>query len=198
VNPGSEYEELINFLIEKLYDIKDPLTGTQLIKHVYRKDQIYHGPYIDWAPDLMLEWWVDNAFITKPNHSKNDDRIVNGYTDYLQKDHRKHRICRSGEHRLDGILILKGGSVQRGEISPHPEIIDIAPTILYLLGIPIPEDMDGRVIQSAFVKKFLDSTPLLYQKVDRDYDRREASEKAYSDEEEKAIKDKLRRLGYMD
>lgn len=196
VNPGTEYEELVSYITGKLYELKDPTSGQQLIRKIYKKEDIYNGPYVEWAPDITLEWWTDNAFISKPGLFKDSNKIVSHVDEYKEKNISNLK-CRSGEHRLDGIMLLKGNPFKPGEISTEPAIIDLAPTLLYLLGIPIPSDMDGRVIRSAFTKEYLDSNPILFQKGEEPVNI-EASAKTYSDEEAKAIEDKLRGLGYID
>jgi len=57
---------------------------------------------------------------------------------------------KSGNHRRDGIVIMKGKNIKKDLIIENAEIIDIAPTILYLMGVPIPSDMDGKVLKDAF------------------------------------------------
>ncbi len=56
----------------------------------------------------------------------------------------------SGTHRLEGIFVAKGPQVKANYRFERAEIIDIAPTILHILGLPIPEDMDGKVLKEIF------------------------------------------------
>jgi len=47
---------------------------------------------------------------------------------------------------------LKGNNVRKNKIIKGAEIIDILPTVLYMMGIPVPIDVDGKVLTECFVK----------------------------------------------
>jgi hypothetical protein len=55
----------------------------------------------------------------------------------------------SGTHRLNGMALLWGNKVRTGARLQDAEIVDLAPTILHLMGEPVPTDMDGRVLTEA-------------------------------------------------
>ena len=52
----------------------------------------------------------------------------------------------SGCHERDGILAVSGPGIQAGSAA-GPKIEDIAPTVLHLMNLPVPQDMDGRVLE---------------------------------------------------
>ena len=54
VNPGKEYENIIEEIRKELYEVKDPETGEKIVNKVFRPEEIYHGPYIKEAPDLLF------------------------------------------------------------------------------------------------------------------------------------------------
>jgi arylsulfatase A-like enzyme len=56
----------------------------------------------------------------------------------------------TGTHRLEGMIILKGPHIKRGYWLGRADIIDVAPTLLHILEIPIPQDMDGKVLKDVF------------------------------------------------
>ena len=56
------------------------------------------------------------------------------------------------EHRDFGILAISGPGIKKDELLHGPSVLDIAPTILTLYGLPVGEDMDGKVLSQAFVK----------------------------------------------
>ena len=56
------------------------------------------------------------------------------------------------EHRDFGVLLLSGPGIRKDEALYGASVLDIAPTILTLYGLPAGEDMDGRVLTQAFVK----------------------------------------------
>jgi predicted AlkP superfamily phosphohydrolase/phosphomutase len=51
-----------------------------------------------------------------------------------------------GQHRLHGIFIAYGPAITPGAALAAASLVDIAPTALHLLGLPVPEAMDGRVL----------------------------------------------------
>jgi hypothetical protein len=61
----------------------------------------------------------------------------------------------SGSHRRQGILIMGGKNVQPGVKITGSSVLDILPTVLYLIGMPVAEDMDGKVIKDALKPNFL-------------------------------------------
>jgi hypothetical protein len=73
-------------------------------------------------------------------------------------------------------------------------LIDLAPTILYTLGLPIPPDMDGRVLTEAFTAEFVNRTALKYDTTNAV---RSDFGGTYSDEEEEAVMQRLADLGYV-
>jgi arylsulfatase A-like enzyme len=76
----------------------------------------------------------------------------------------------------------------------EPQIIDLAPTALYLLGLPVPEDMDGRVLTEIIEPGYVAEHPVLYG----DAATTSTSDNSYSPEEAELVRDQLRALGYLD
>lgn len=145
VEKGREYEEIREAIIGRLREIKDPVTGRPVGINILKKEDVLNGPYIEDAPDIFTE-------------------IRNGRC-LMQKEiyHRKlfyNAYKSSGTHRSEGIVILKGDGVNAGSVVKHANITDLAPTILYALGLPVPEDMDGRVMINAFEKNYLKNNPV--------------------------------------
>ena len=73
--------------------------------------------------------------------------------------------------------------------------MDVAPTLLHLLGIPVPDDMDGHVLSDALEPDWLAQHPIVHQAVEPDSDASQIS--GYSEDEETQIKERLRALGYL-
>jgi len=59
-------------------------------------------------------------------------------------------MVKSGCHDPKGMMILYGPGVRSGRIA-EVNNLDIAPTLLTLMGLPVPEEMKGRVLSEAFV-----------------------------------------------
>ncbi|MEK7282966.1 MAG: alkaline phosphatase family protein [Acidobacteriota bacterium] len=63
-------------------------------------------------------------------------------------------------HDLTGVFIAHGPLIKRGEV-PTVTLYDIAPTLLYLLGLPVPEDMHGKVVEAALADDFVSAHPII-------------------------------------
>ena len=57
------------------------------------------------------------------------------------------------EHRDFGVLVISGPGAKKSEILHGPSVLDIVPTILALYGLPVAEDMDGKVLSEALAEK---------------------------------------------
>lgn len=68
----------------------------------------------------------------------------------------------SGNHKSNGILLMKGPHVKQGVVLKDAHVLDVAPTILYLLGLQVGADMEGRVLSNALDTQFLASNPIFY------------------------------------
>jgi predicted AlkP superfamily phosphohydrolase/phosphomutase len=68
-------------------------------------------------------------------------------------------VGQSGAHTLHGILIAAGGPIRQG-VETEAHLYDIAPTVLALLGLPVPEDMPGRVLEDIIEPEFLERYPI--------------------------------------
>jgi arylsulfatase A-like enzyme len=65
-----------------------------------------------------------------------------------------------GWHGPEALMILAGGPVRAGGELGDVGYLDIAPTILYLLGYPVPGDIPGRVMTEAIQEEFLQEFPV--------------------------------------
>jgi hypothetical protein len=124
------------------------------------------------------------------------DRDLNAYVETIPES--ELGVWPTSSHTLDGIFILKGNSINQARVVGGVNIIDLAPTILYLMGFPIPENMDGSVIQEAIDAGFLKQHPI--EKIsslssDENFD---DPISGYSKDEETKIRDRLKDLGYIE
>ena len=107
---------------------------------------------------------------------------------------RDHRHLPRGVHHPDGIVILGGTG-----ISPNSDvragITDVTPTLLYMSGLAVPEGLDGSVMTSAFDDSHLRAHPVAAMAPLGARPR--AQDSPYSAEEEEAIAESLRGLGYL-
>lgn len=66
------------------------------------------------------------------------------------------------DHAPDGVLLLAGESIRGGTLLTGAELVDLAPTLLYALGLPVARDLDGRILTEAFTPGFLEAHPLTF------------------------------------
>jgi len=130
-----EYERLRDELISKLFTLKDPETGERIIEAVYKKEEVYSGPYLNEAPEII--------FLIKKEY---------GLTTFLDLSAPIIEKISSpvGTHHIDGIFLAYGPSIKKGYKIENTKIYDVAPTILHIFDLPIPNDMDGRVLTEIF------------------------------------------------
>jgi predicted AlkP superfamily phosphohydrolase/phosphomutase len=138
----SHYEKVRNQIIEKLSTLINPSTGKKVVDKIYRREELYKGPCLEYAPDLLIDW-VDSAYM--PSESdKNKDSI------FVERWRENMNWPTSGSHRIDGILLAKGPGIAKNKSVNDARIIDMTPTWLYLLNQKIPDDTEGKVITSLF------------------------------------------------
>ena len=102
----------------------------------------------------------------------------------------------SGTHHPDGIIIMAGNGIKSGQSLPPTSPLDIAPTLLALAGLPVPSDMDGRVLTEAFTEEFLERRPVTYCDSYESGDR-SAHNTATEPEESDVVLERLKALGYL-
>lgn len=142
VEPGVEYEATRDQIIDCFASLVDPATGERAVDRVYRAEELYQGPMLDWAPDLVVAW-RDTAYMPTENDKDKDSVFVARWREYMNWP-------TSGGHRLDGVLIAHGPGIRKGSTIDGARIIDLMPTWLQCLGQPIPADLEGRVIAELF------------------------------------------------
>ena len=192
VDPG-DYDALVTFIIEKLAELKDPRTGKPVINRVYRRNEIFHGPFAHEGADLVLDWWSeDSLFSSQPSFPEDTGKPA-----LIIREHRPSEKSEwGGTHRLNGILIARGSGFRSGAEIANARLIDIAPTLLHLLGVPVPEDMDGKVLASAFQPDFLLARPIRSGAASGTSATDRPS--GYTDEEAAKVEERLQALGYLE
>jgi len=185
VEPGEEYEALRTRILAALQEIRDPEDGRPLVLEAYRREDIYSGPYLEEMPDIVL--LTDPAF----DGGADVDEVISVIPPSFLT-----RI--SGDHLMEGILIVRGeGLIRSGERIEGAQITDLAPTILYAMGCPVPSDMDGRLLEEALEPAHLLHHPLVYGEPLADGRESQPGSDVYSDEDEDGIRKALEGLGYL-
>lgn len=130
----TEYEAVQNELKEKLLQLTDPEDGRPVFVGVYRRQDIYRGPAYDFAPDLILgfnegfriSWQSALGGIPKGVFADNDRK--------WSGDH-----C-SVDPSLTGGVVFSNQRFEKAD----PSIMDIAPTVLKVFGLPENKEMEGK------------------------------------------------------
>jgi len=181
VERGVEYEGLRDEIISMLSQLRDPQTGELLVDHVYRREEIYSGPYVDQMADILLL-------------PRNLEYGSTGLSEFVSNSIVAPSPGYTGAHRMDGMFMLMGDGVRRGVVRQDAAIVDMAPTILYLLGLPVSRDMDGRVLTGLLEEEWTSSRPVCYTDEDPGA---LVSGPGLTDQESEEVRDRLRSLGYV-
>jgi predicted AlkP superfamily phosphohydrolase/phosphomutase len=150
VDPGGEYEHLRGEILARLVEWRNPVTGEAVVARASRREQVYHGPAVKDAPDIVLEPALDQGYAYTFLSSRGRPGQPFGRLAPTERLGAKGGSM-NGSHRPEGILILAGPSVQHGVRLTEAQITDVAPTLLHLLGLPLPANLDGRVLAEALV-----------------------------------------------
>jgi arylsulfatase A-like enzyme len=108
-----------------------------------------------------------------------------------------HEISYSGYHENspDGIFVISGMDIEKKAKLMNPTVLDIMPTLLALMGLPVGEDMSGKVLKNAINKSFFASHPV--EKIPSYSSGWEHSSTPIESENVKTLKEKLKALGYI-
>ncbi|MFB6225476.1 MAG: nucleotide pyrophosphatase, partial [Candidatus Paceibacteria bacterium] len=136
-NNDVAYEENRERLISELQEIYDP-NGDKIGDSIKKGESEYTGKYADEAPDIIIEQpaglYIDGSLGKKDIFTKPKDE---GWI---------------AENKPTGMFAASGPDISSGELS-EISILDLAPTILHLQDSPIPEYMEGEVLESVFSKE---------------------------------------------
>jgi len=187
VKPGEEYEQVREDIIRGLESLVDPDDGDPVFDRVFRKEEVYHGPELEEAPDILF--------------------FPRNFSDYtvgkkVLKDDKKPVIARypspkgvTANHRPNGIFLAKGKSIKKGGQIKGASIIDVFPTIYHMFGLEIPGDIDGSTLAAIFTPEWLAEHPVRFSTMATSIE--EAQGDVYSEEDKEAIRQRLSGLGYI-
>ncbi|MEO8663268.1 MAG: alkaline phosphatase family protein [Bryobacteraceae bacterium] len=177
-----EYEAFRAKLIADLRTVKDPESGEQIVSEIYTREEAFPGPQGKYGPDLTLVL-RDGGLIS-----------------ILPAPHAlEKRATVAGSHRHVGVFMAKGPGVKKGFAANELSLLDVAPTTLYSLGLPVPKDMEGKVPPSIFEPKHMAVRPvkIATQQVAA-APVAPVGEASMTEEDEAVVMERLRELGYID
>ena len=176
----NEREALLESIIKELENLPASSTGYSPKIEIHRGEDLYNGPHLDEAPDIV--------FILNEGRCEIDAKVgegrlfaegapLSGWT---------------GTHTRDGVFIAYGPMIKEGFRVEKASIVDVAPTILQMFGITPGADMDGRILDGIF------RDGVVFPKREKLGLSDEKDELEGLDDEEKAlIEARLRKLGYI-
>jgi hypothetical protein len=154
---------------------------------VLRKEELFHGPFLDKAPELMLIPYDERINVDPSRrrwseaferHERLDPEVSYGY---------------SGHHGVTGILAATGPGIQPADVPESAEIVQLPATILRLLGLPA-EGLDGEPLAAILEEDA--AAPATVEAAAPAAPREASDEPVYSEEEERQMVERLRDLGY--
>lgn len=133
VNEGAEYDALLNSVVADLMTFKDPRNGARVVDNVYKRGDIYSGPYFNAAADLQIG--------LATGYRTSWQTALGGTPPQLIEPNMKKW---SGDHGSYDYATTAGVLITNRRPTDKPRIIDIAPTVLKYFGLTISPDIDGR------------------------------------------------------
>ena len=128
------YDQVVDALASELRGFTDPRTGRTIVRNVYKRGDIYSGPFFNDAADLQVGF--------QEGYRSSWQTALGGAPPQLIEPNLKKW---SGDHGSFDYAITPGVLFSSLKLSTaEPRIIDIAPTVLKLFGVPIPPDIDGK------------------------------------------------------
>jgi predicted AlkP superfamily phosphohydrolase/phosphomutase len=146
------------------------------VERVARRDESYHGPFVERASDLYVYWNGEASLGDPPPVVK------------------ERGFWWNGDHRPEGILICKGPGIRKGEEVSGCNVYDLAPTIMHLAGLPVPSGLDGKVIERICTDDFRSKHPINLGAFEKGA---KVKSEELGDADEEMIAEKLRSLGYL-
>jgi predicted AlkP superfamily phosphohydrolase/phosphomutase len=185
---SSEYQDLRQRLMNQVLEITDPDTGQPVVQQVRKGEDCFFGPHVSNVPAIVT--------VLHPDYEGTDR--LSSYSSPVTKI---RETINPGDHKMEGILIMAGSLIQASKGAlPDLSLMDVAPTILHLLGLPIPSDLDGQVISRAFVPGSAVSRPASRAEplgIWKGLEDHQSEDEEMSDEDESRLRERLAALGYL-
>lgn len=179
-----EYLDFCMNLKQQLLDYRNPADGEQIFVGV-DTNKLEGTPYVEPSPDLTMRL-RDGGFVSI---LKSPEIVVP----------RKHI---DGTHRPNGIFIGHGPDIRKGGHIAPIDLLDMTPLMLYLLGLPVPENLEGRVPSEILEKTALETRPVEHGNATVTPHSQSGSDSGSGDgptpEEKEALIKQMKLLGYMD
>lgn len=142
----AEHDHVVGEVLERMLTARDPKNGESPVSFGARSQDVYRGRYVDKAPDLV--------FLAKPPYyliSEAGDKEPFGTPAFSF----------SGHHDARGMFIASGPMFRRGRLEGRQSLLDVAPTLMYLAGEPVPGYMEGEVLVDLLLPAYSERRPVV-------------------------------------
>jgi predicted AlkP superfamily phosphohydrolase/phosphomutase len=173
--PEADRESVCRRVIEALTAVRDPDTGEPVLDAALRREEVYEGTELHRLPDVLLD------FGERP-YLAADRLAAPGLIERLPAS------GGGGRHRRHGVILATGPGVPAGRIE-GATVLDVCPTVLHAMRLPVPDDVDGHVLTELFSDGRAVQSAAATDTASRKAD--------YSADEEAAIRASLEGIGYM-
>lgn len=145
VPAGQPTADVVERLMDGIRDLKDPETGESFAQEIYRRDEVYKGPYVRNAPDVVFVEGPE-TFVGRGTRDAIDVFGLPSYTF-------------SGFHRPQGVLFAAGPCFDHRSERGSFSILDVAPMIYWLFDVEAPGDLDHELPDALVSADSLDARP---------------------------------------
>jgi predicted AlkP superfamily phosphohydrolase/phosphomutase len=169
-------------LKEKLLELRDPRDGRPVVDEVWYREEVYTGEQARLAPDLLFKardyGFLGRQLFGSRKLVETSENMGNGF------------------HRMNGMFLAYGPGVRSGVHLQGADITDIAPTVLYAMGLPVPADMDGRVLTEVWPAERTAAQPVTFTAAGGAMST--VDDVGYTAAEMAEVEARLEALGYLD
>ena len=164
-----------------LMELRHPGTGAPLIGDLWTREQAFQGPFEGLGPDLTMVLAEGGTLSILPS-----EELIT------------QRAQVRGHHRWEGVYAAAGPGIPAGARGPELSLVDIAPLILHRLGLAVPDDMAGTLATELFTDEENASHPLRTTAGVPAEALAPSMSVELKPEEQAAVMERLRALGYVE
>jgi predicted AlkP superfamily phosphohydrolase/phosphomutase len=195
VAEGEDCENVRRLIKKELPELEDQENGWRVIEDVYFREELYSGYGISKLPDIIFTYKNDSYYY---NPSLNAGYFPSRKILYRKAPDYCFEMERSAHHRRHGVFIAYGPDIKKGERIEGARNIDVMPTILHCLQVPVPEDVQGSILHSIFREDRSRGETAPHRRTDEGFDdSRSYGEERRTEEEERIVERRLKALGYI-